>query len=155
MKDFLQNIVKNLVEHPDQVVVNETEDEARTILTISVADEDMGRVIGKEGKVINAIRMIMRVMAIRQDKRIRVDIEDNQTEAESEPDQEPVEPEPVTQPQPEAAPEPVAAPAPVTPPTPAPEPKDSATTPADIVGQPQTPAPSTTVLDNSDTPKAK
>lgn len=77
MKDFLEAIVKQLVEQPEKVSVVETTDEGKITLQIKVADEDMGRVIGKEGKVINAIRMIMRVMAIRQNVRVRIDIEDN------------------------------------------------------------------------------
>ena len=77
MKDFLTTIIKQIVENPDAVVVEETQDSGRVNLQIKVANEDMGRVIGKEGKVINSIRMIMRVMAIRKNVRIRVDIEDN------------------------------------------------------------------------------
>lgn len=78
MKQFLESIVKNIVHNPDQVEITETTDDGRIVFTIKVADEDMGRLIGKEGKVINSVRMIMRVIAIRQEARIRIDILDNQ-----------------------------------------------------------------------------
>jgi len=78
MKDFLENLIKNIVDNPDEVKVEESTDETgRTVLLISVADSDMGRVIGKSGKVINAIRTIARIMAIRQGIRIRVDVKDS------------------------------------------------------------------------------
>jgi predicted RNA-binding protein YlqC (UPF0109 family) len=77
MKEFLENLIKTIVEQPDKVEVKEVVDENKLYTyTISVADEDMGRVIGKSGKVINAIRTIMKVMAIRQGVRARVDLND-------------------------------------------------------------------------------
>jgi predicted RNA-binding protein YlqC (UPF0109 family) len=98
MKAFLENIVKNIVENPEAVVVVQEEIEDRTNFTISVADEDMGRVIGKDGKVINAIRLIMRVLAIRQNARVRVDIQDKpKTEASSDTQTQEVTTEPEAQ----------------------------------------------------------
>lgn len=77
MKQFLESLVKSIVEDPDSVVIEETQDDqGRQLLTISVNPEDMGRVIGKSGKVINSIRTILRVVAIRQGVRVRVDILD-------------------------------------------------------------------------------
>lgn len=77
MKSFLESIVKSIVESPESVIIEEsTDDQGRVVFSITVADEDMGRVIGKDGKVINAIRAIMRVMAIRQNVRIRIDVVD-------------------------------------------------------------------------------
>ena len=83
MKEFLENLIKNIVDSPDQVSVEESLDEqGRTVLLITVADEDMGRVIGKSGKVINAIRTIIRIMAIRQNVRVRVDVQDTNPQEE-------------------------------------------------------------------------
>lgn len=77
MKDFLENIIKNLVNDPQGVAITESQDDqGRILFTISVADDDMGRVIGKSGKVINSIRTILRVMAIRQSVKVRIDLED-------------------------------------------------------------------------------
>lgn len=77
MKQFLETLVKNIVDNPDSVQIDESVDgEGRTVFMISVDDSDMGRVIGKAGKVINSIRTIMRIMAIRQDAHIRVDVKD-------------------------------------------------------------------------------
>ena len=155
MKDFLENIVKNIVEQPDSVVVTEVEDNGKVNLHIKVDDADMGRVIGKEGKVINSIRMIMRVIAIRQKVKIRVDVEDSRPKPTQEPVAQPAAP--VAAPM-EMSAEPVEAPqAPVEMPTPAVEPapaveptQEVQATAADFVGQPQSETPQqTTVLDNS------
>ncbi len=84
MKQFLESLVKSIVENPDAVVINEeTDSSGRQLLTIAVDPSDMGRVIGKSGKVINAIRTIMRVVAIRQGVKIRVDIQDDQPQGET------------------------------------------------------------------------
>jgi hypothetical protein len=74
MKDLIEFIAKSLVEHPDQVEVREygTGDHIR--LELSVAAGDMGRVIGKSGKVANSIRMILRVAAEREGKQATLDI---------------------------------------------------------------------------------
>lgn len=78
MKQFLESLIKSIVENPDSVEINESQDDKdRQLLTIKVAPDDMGRVIGKSGKVINSVRTIMRVVAIRQGVRVRVDVEDD------------------------------------------------------------------------------
>ena len=78
MKQFLENLVKNVVDNPDSVAIEETtDDQGRITFLISVDEGDMGRVIGKAGKVINAIRTIMRIMAIPQEAHIRVDVKDS------------------------------------------------------------------------------
>lgn len=85
MKQFLETLVKNIVDNPDKVEIEESVDgEGRTVFMISVDDGDMGRVIGKAGKVINSIRTIMRIMAIRQDAHIRVDVKDSGAPAPTE-----------------------------------------------------------------------
>ncbi len=84
MKQFLESLIKSIVEKPDAVsITEEQDDQGRQLLIISVDPEDMGRVIGKSGKVINAVRTIMRVVAIRQGVKIRVDIKDDQPRATS------------------------------------------------------------------------
>jgi predicted RNA-binding protein YlqC (UPF0109 family) len=80
MKETLHLIVSAIVDDPAAVEINEFEEEGVTILTISVAKDDMGKVIGKEGKVIRSIRNIMKVKAMKHDKRISVSIADNPQE---------------------------------------------------------------------------
>ena len=77
MKKTLHYIVTNLVEKPENVIVNEEESEDIINFTISVAKEDMGKVIGKEGRVIRAIRNVMRIPAIKQGKRINISLADS------------------------------------------------------------------------------
>lgn len=80
MKETLHFIVSAIVDDPTAVEINEFEEEGVTVLTISVAKDDMGKVIGKEGKVIRSIRNIMKVKAMKHDKRISVSIADNPQE---------------------------------------------------------------------------
>ena len=72
MQELLTFVAKSLVDHPDQVVVRQTEDEA-IILELSVAEEDMGMVIGKHGKIARALRTVMKAAAKIADKKITVD----------------------------------------------------------------------------------
>ena len=65
MKEMLETIAKYLVNNPDQVVVTEVEGEQTVILELRVAQEDMGRVIGKQGRIAKAIRTVMRATANR------------------------------------------------------------------------------------------
>jgi hypothetical protein len=74
MQDLLNLILQNITTHPDEVSVTESTEDGRTVYTISVNPEDMGRVIGKSGKVIKAIRSLAHVIAIRQDKRFRINV---------------------------------------------------------------------------------
>ena len=79
MKQFLESLIKSIVENPDAVVITEDQDQQeRQVLIIEVDPSDMGRVIGKSGKVINAVRTIMRVVAIRQGVKVRIDIKDDE-----------------------------------------------------------------------------
>lgn len=77
MKDLLVTIVKGLVEKPEQVTVDvdEPNEEGVTIYHLHVAEEDMGRVIGKQGRIAKAIRTVMRAAAIRNDLKIMVEID--------------------------------------------------------------------------------
>lgn len=74
MKELVEFIVKSLVDHPDEVRVDEIEQGNVTTLELAVADSDMGRVIGKGGRVINSIRSIVQVLAAKQGKRVNVEL---------------------------------------------------------------------------------
>lgn len=77
MKDLLVTIVKGLVEKPEQVTVDvdEPNEEGVIVYHLHVAEEDMGRVIGKQGRIAKAIRTVMRAAAIRNDLKITVEID--------------------------------------------------------------------------------
>jgi len=80
MKQLVEYIVSNLVNHPEDVSVEEQVDEGDlTLINIKVNPEDIGRVIGKSGKVIKAIRQITRIAAIQKGIRVRVDLIDPET----------------------------------------------------------------------------
>jgi predicted RNA-binding protein YlqC (UPF0109 family) len=75
MKELLEHIVKSIVNNPEAVSVDERESvdfPGLTILTIEVAEEDKGIVIGRKGRTINSIRDIITISAIRNDKRVKV-----------------------------------------------------------------------------------
>ena len=74
MKELLEVIAKRLVEHPEQVVVAETNNERALILELKVAPEDMGKVIGKQGRISKAIRTVVKAAGIHEDKKIIVEI---------------------------------------------------------------------------------
>lgn len=76
MTDFLEFLVKSLVEDPAAVVVEELEEDGDLVYEITVAEGDLGRVIGKGGRVANAIRMLAKAAAVRLDRRVVVDILD-------------------------------------------------------------------------------
>jgi predicted RNA-binding protein YlqC (UPF0109 family) len=74
MKELIEYIVRSLVDDPSQVRVTEVEGSNTIIYELRVAPEDMGRVIGKGGRVANAIRALLRVVAARQGKRATLEI---------------------------------------------------------------------------------
>ncbi|HJB87579.1 KH domain-containing protein [Mordavella massiliensis] len=76
MKELVEVITKALVDDPDSVVVTEREDKKSTILEIRVADSDMGKVIGKQGRIAKAIRQVVKAAAAKEDKKVIVDIMD-------------------------------------------------------------------------------
>ncbi len=76
MKELVEVITKALVDDPDSVVVSEREDKKTTILEVRVADSDMGKVIGKQGRIAKAIRSVVKAAAAREDKKVIVDILD-------------------------------------------------------------------------------
>jgi predicted RNA-binding protein YlqC (UPF0109 family) len=74
MKDTLHFIVSAIVDNPDAVVIEENVEEGITNLIVTVDPSDMGKVIGKEGKVIRSIRNIMKIKAMKFDKRIKISL---------------------------------------------------------------------------------
>ena len=76
MKELLLYMAKNLVDNPDAVSVNEITDEDGLVLELRVAPEDMGKVIGRQGRIAKEIRVLMRSVAQKQGKKISVDIVD-------------------------------------------------------------------------------
>ena len=73
MKEALEAIIKSLVTDEGAVNINEVEGEKSVIFEVRVAESDMGKVIGKDGKIANAIRTIMRALAAKEDKKINVE----------------------------------------------------------------------------------
>ncbi|WP_406678296.1 KH domain-containing protein [Moorella sp. ACPs] len=74
MKELLMTLAQALVDHPDQVSVNQVEGEKSVILELRVAQEDMGKVIGKQGRIARAIRTLVKAAAAHQGKRVVVEI---------------------------------------------------------------------------------
>ena len=74
MKELVEYLVKALVDKPEEVNIIQTEGEAVTILEIRVASDDAGKVIGKEGRIANAIRTIVKAAGAKNKKRITVEI---------------------------------------------------------------------------------
>lgn len=76
MKELLTYIVQNLVEKPDEVSVTEREANGETVFEVRVADGDMGKVIGRQGRIVKEIRILMKAVAQRKGKRVSVEIMD-------------------------------------------------------------------------------
>ena len=74
MKELVEYIAKSIVDAPDKVVVTETVEEGTVIIKLEVAPEDKGRVIGKQGRVAQAMRTLIRVMAVRKGTRAQLEI---------------------------------------------------------------------------------
>ena len=76
MSELLEIIVKALVTYPDQVCVTQTENERCINLSLKVAPEDIGGVIGKQGRIARALRSIVRAAAVKDGRRVNIDIVD-------------------------------------------------------------------------------
>lgn len=74
MKELLEAIAKSLVDHPEDVSVNEIEGEQSIMLELRVAQGDMGKVIGKQGRIAKAIRTVVKAAATKESKRVVVEI---------------------------------------------------------------------------------
>ena len=74
MKDLVEVIAKALVDDPDSVVVTERQEGRTTVVEVKVAESDMGKVIGKQGRIAKAIRSVVKAAAAKEDKKMVVDI---------------------------------------------------------------------------------
>ena len=74
MKELVEVIAKSLVDYPDEVNVTETENEKAIVLELRVAQSDMGKVIGKQGRIAKAIRSGVKAAASKEDKKVIVEI---------------------------------------------------------------------------------
>lgn len=74
MKELVEVLAKALVDHPDEVVVTETEKDNATIVELRVAPADMGKVIGKQGRIAKAIRSLVKAAASKDDRKVVVEI---------------------------------------------------------------------------------
>ncbi len=76
MKELLEYLARSLVEKPDEVRVNEVDDNGSTVLELSVADDDYGNVIGRGGRTAAALRTVVKAAAVKDKRRVFVDILD-------------------------------------------------------------------------------
>ncbi|MDD3173437.1 MAG: KH domain-containing protein [Herbinix sp.] len=74
MKELVEVIAKSLVDHPDEVVVTEKETEKAIVVELKVASDDMGKVIGKQGRIAKSIRTVVKAAATKDDKKVVVEI---------------------------------------------------------------------------------
>ena len=74
MRELVEVIAKALVDNPDEVVVTEKTEGKTLVLEVKVADSDMGKVIGKQGRIAKAIRAVVKAAATKEDKKVIVDI---------------------------------------------------------------------------------
>lgn len=74
MRELVEVIAKALVDHPEEVVVTEKTEGNALVLEVKVADSDMGKVIGKQGRIAKAIRAVVKAAAAKEDKKVIVDI---------------------------------------------------------------------------------
>ncbi len=74
MKELVEVIAKALVDNPDEVVVTEEDTDRALIVSLKVADDDMGKVIGKQGRIAKSIRSVVKAAASKDDKKVIVDI---------------------------------------------------------------------------------
>lgn len=73
MKDILETIIKNLVDNCEEVEVKETENEKSIIFEVKVSKEDMGKIIGRQGKIAQSIRTVMKAVAGKNNKKVIVE----------------------------------------------------------------------------------
>ncbi|TAH72206.1 MAG: KH domain-containing protein [Anaerolineaceae bacterium] len=74
MKELVEVIAKSLVDHPDEVVVTERETDKSITVILKVASDDMGKVIGKQGRIAKSIRTVVKAAATKDDKKVIVEI---------------------------------------------------------------------------------
>ena len=74
MRELVEVFAQSLVDHPEEVTVQETEKDNEILLELKVAQEDMGKVIGKQGRIAKAIRAVVKAAASKTDKKVIVEI---------------------------------------------------------------------------------
>ena len=74
METLVENLAKALVDHPESVQVSTAEEDGEIVIRLSVAQEDMGKVIGKQGRIAKAIRTVVKAAAIKKGERVTVEI---------------------------------------------------------------------------------
>lgn len=75
MKELVEVIAKSLVDHPEEVFVKETETDKSIVVELKVSTDDMGKVIGKQGRIAKAIRTVVKAAASKDDKKVIVEIQ--------------------------------------------------------------------------------
>lgn len=73
-KEYLESLVKGLVEHPDKVVVERSVDEMGVLLSLHVDQQDMGKIIGRSGNTAKAIRILLRIVGMKNNSRVNIKI---------------------------------------------------------------------------------
>ena len=76
MKELLTYLIQNLVDHPDEVTVTERASGSETVFEVRVADGDMGKVIGRQGRIIKEVRVLMKAIAQRKGQKVSVEVLD-------------------------------------------------------------------------------
>ena len=74
MKKLVEVIAKSVVEHPEAVVVDERQEDGQTVLSLHVAEDDMGKVIGRQGRIAKALRTVVKAAATRENTKVTVEI---------------------------------------------------------------------------------
>jgi len=74
VKEFVEFVVRALVDSPDAVEINQVEGERTIVIEVKVASEDLGKIIGKQGRIANALRTIVKAAAMKDDKRVTLEI---------------------------------------------------------------------------------
>ena len=76
MKDLVEYLARALVDHPDEVSVDSYDEEGAVVYELSVAEDDVGKVIGRGGRTVNALRCVLRACAAKQERRVLLDVVD-------------------------------------------------------------------------------
>ena len=74
MKEFVEFVVRALVDSPDAVEINQVEGERTIVIEVKVASDDLGKIIGKQGRIANALRTIVKAAAMKDDKKVTLEI---------------------------------------------------------------------------------
>ncbi len=74
MKELVEVIAKSLVDHPEAVIVDEKQEGQQTVLELHVAEDDMGKVIGRQGRIAKALRTVVKAAATRENTKVTVEI---------------------------------------------------------------------------------